>query len=208
MFYGGNVLPSMMRLMFNDLTLNQLAIKDKEMNNRCLRYAISRGNPDLWPDLRSAMNGAEQVFFHFFDTANEVLEGRTGATANRHGMHRVLTTDSSQLVSTISALHSEICHEMDASCNPDVRNSKRPSEQLLRVACCPQNESRAIARNYWPRLPIKRAIIKATMQKNNPDSHYNHKINQLVNCLVHDMNDRYYKVIDVESWDILVENSF
>ena len=74
-----------------------------------------------------------------------------------------------------------------------------PSEQLLRISMCPQYESRAVSKHYTYQLNLTRILLTATMRKSNVDSHYNHKLNQLGNSFVLELNNMVYKHLNKES---------
>jgi hypothetical protein len=135
---GCNVAPGTLRAIVNEATHNQAASRNPELDKRFLQYCMSQGNLNLWPDLRAIANGATTKYDVFYKIAGDAIEDISGATADRHGTHRVLTTSSAHLVS-ISALHRHTMEKMDSSDEEPVREAPRPSEQLLRMAFCPQH---------------------------------------------------------------------
>ena len=55
----------MLKLMFRDLTKDSSASTNNELMERCLKYCLSKGDMDLWPDLRAANNGRPQKYKEF-----------------------------------------------------------------------------------------------------------------------------------------------
>ena len=59
---GGSVPTGMLKLMYKELTNDSSACQNSELLQRCLKYCLSKGNPDLWPDLRAALNGSSHKY--------------------------------------------------------------------------------------------------------------------------------------------------
>jgi len=195
---GSNTPPGILRMIYNEVAENGRSSKNQEMDKRLLHYALSHGDPSMYPDLRAAKNGKKPQYDIFFEVADCVIENGSGAAPYRHGQLRVLSAAQAHLTS-ITALYDEICRCLDASNDYSVRNAPRPSKQLLRTACCPQYPSRSISKYFTCRLPITRVLLRATMRKNNIDCHYNHKLNKLLNSLIVEVNEMIYATIEASN---------
>ena len=188
---GASVPNSMLQHMYTFFTKDARKSRNQLMDERILKYCLSRGNPDLWPDLRAANSGAKEKYTIFFDEAQKVIEQISGVDAYRHGEKNYLTSENSDLTS-IPALYTKIVSSIKNSSDFSVKNAPLPSESLLRVSLCPQYESREVSKNYTCKLNLTRAIQKATMRKNNIDSYYNHKLNQYCNLFIIEFNKLVY----------------
>jgi hypothetical protein len=161
-----------------------------------------QGEDALWPDLRAALCGSKDQFDVYFKSAKNVVEEITGATAYRHGKHRILQAHQTDLISThnpnlvsIALLHNLIVSRMKASPDLVEREAPVPSQQLLPVSLTlQQDETRKIASSFTGRLSLTRAICRAVMQKFNVNLHYNHKMNQYCNLFIHKLNGKIYDV--------------
>jgi hypothetical protein len=71
---------------------------------RLTQYLVSNCDPEFWPDMRALMNGAKGQYEPFFDTLSSLVDEVTGATANRHGEQRVLSSTARTTVLIISAI--------------------------------------------------------------------------------------------------------
>jgi hypothetical protein len=185
------ILRAICRHLINDST----APRDKEMEERMLRYVAECGDPDFWPDLRAAVNGGEEQYQTFFRVAEEVVGELTGATAYRHGEQRVLSSGHSELVSTsnpslvsVPAFIKKVEERLLE--NEATQDADIPSIELVRLAFSPQYPHRKMAAKYRPRFELSRAITKATMRKENQDSHYNAKLNKMLNQFIIEFNSR------------------
>ena len=63
---GASVPKGMLKHMYKVLTKDARLVADVKHDQRILKYCLSKGDPDLWPDLRSANNGAEERYAVFF----------------------------------------------------------------------------------------------------------------------------------------------
>jgi hypothetical protein len=191
---GGGVPSGMLRSIYRELTKDSTSPRSVKQEEVVLRYVISRGDPSLWPDLRAAMNGAEEQYSIFFSVAQQVIEEVTCATPYRHGSERVLTPSNADLVS-IRSLHSRIVKDMRNSTSEETRDAPYPSDKLLSISLCPQYASRETAKYYNCRFQLRRGLLKASMRKDNPDAHYNHKLNQYGNAFTIEINSLVYKML-------------
>jgi hypothetical protein len=173
---------------------------DNDLEERVLRYVVSQGNPKFWPDLRAAVNGGKLQFEVFFEFAVEVVDELTGATPNRHGEQRVLATSifpdmvspsNSSLVS-VPALIKRVHQKMLESADPKIHDALVPSQNIVRLAFCPQYPNRKLAESYRPRFELSRGIVRATMRKDNVDAHYNAKLNKFCNQFIVEFNNHLY----------------
>ena len=63
---GGSIPERMLKVMFSDI-IGDLSIFDKpELEYRTLRYCLSKGNSDLWTDLKAAVNGSKETCIFLF----------------------------------------------------------------------------------------------------------------------------------------------
>ena len=83
---------------------------------------------------------------------------------------------------------------MKTSEDPAVENAKIPCQMLLEISLTPQNEARFVASQYTGRVNFARAICRATIRKQNVDSHYNHKMNKHCNAWIYELYDAIYKL--------------
>jgi len=192
---GSNTPPGILRMIYNEVSETGRSSKNQEMDKRLLHYALSHGDPSMYPDLHAANNGKKPQYDKIFDIADCVIEDGSGATPYCHGQIRNLTPAQAHLTS-ISALYHEICKCLDASHDDTVRNAPHPSKQLLRTACCPQHPLWSISKYFTCCLPITHVLLQATMRKNNIDCHYNHKLNKLLNSLIVEIHEMEYKTAE------------
>ena len=62
---GASVPKGMLKHMYKVLTKDARLAVDVEHDERILKYCLSKGDLDLWPNLRSANNGAEERYTVF-----------------------------------------------------------------------------------------------------------------------------------------------
>ena len=185
----------MLQLIYSDLTNDSIKSDNKDLDKRALKYCTSKGNDDLYPDLRAAMNGSKEMYTKFYSVAEQIIDEISGAQKDRNGEKNYITAHCSDLTS-ISALYDKIKICMKTNDDVTIVNAPLPSLNLLRISLCPQYESRAISKNFTCRFNLTRAIEMATMRKNNIDSHYNHKINQYGNAFILELNEKVYKYLE------------
>jgi hypothetical protein len=198
---GGGIPAGMLKHISQDIFGDSTSIRDKEQTSRLIRYWVSQGDDTLWPDLHAAACGSKDQYNVYFKFAENVVEEITGATAFRHGNHRVLQADQKDLISTsnpnlvsISLLHNLIVSRVRMSPNPIEREAPVPSQRLLLISLTPQDETRKIASSFTGRVPLTRVICRAVMRKFNVDLHYNHKMNQYCNLFIHELNGKVYDI--------------
>ena len=63
---GGSVPNSMLQHMYKKLTNDVSKCIDVELDQRILKYCLSKGDKDLWPDLRAVNSGAKTKYDTFF----------------------------------------------------------------------------------------------------------------------------------------------
>ena len=83
--FGVGIPEEVLRVIYRELTGDASALRDEAIYIRALDYCISKGNPDLWPDLWAAINGADEKFSVFYKYTEQVIEEVSGATPYRHG---------------------------------------------------------------------------------------------------------------------------
>jgi len=71
---GGSVPSSMLKYMYKDLTKDASKSLDIELDKRILNYCLSKGDKDLWPDLRAANSGASNRYDIFFLLQRNLLK--------------------------------------------------------------------------------------------------------------------------------------
>ena len=111
---GGSIPSGTLRAMYYDLSRDARKSDNPELDERILKYCLSNGDKDLWPDLRAAINGRPEYYSLFFQVAEEVIDDISGVDANRKNKQRYLTTQNAALT-PISALYQKIVHSMKNS---------------------------------------------------------------------------------------------
>jgi hypothetical protein len=196
---GPGAPPHLLEAVFRDLTGDATKIKDSSLAERLSQYLVSNCDPEFWPDMRALMNGAKHQYEPFFDTLSSIVDEVTGATANRHGEQRVLSSTNQELASStksvvsIPALMKLTQERMSQSDDHNIRNSSVPSVTLVALSFSPQYPHRKIAENFRPRIALSRGIVKATMRKENIDGRWVNKQNIYVNSFIVDINALLYK---------------
>jgi hypothetical protein len=196
---GPGAPPHLLRAVFQELTGDSTKIKQSALSERLSQYLISNCDPEFWPDMRALMNGAKDQYEPFFITLSSIVDEVTGATANRHGEQRVLSSTSQELASStksvvsIPALMKLTKERMLESNDSKIKNASVPSVTLVALSFSPQYPHRKIAENFRPRIALSRGIVKATMRKDNIDGRWVNKQNIYVNTFIVDMNVLLYK---------------
>jgi len=88
---GSNTPPGILRMIYNEISESGRSSSSQEMDKQLLHYALSHGDPSMYPDLHAAKNGSKTQYDIFFDAANCVIENGSGATPYCHGQVQVLT---------------------------------------------------------------------------------------------------------------------
>ena len=144
---GGSVPNRMLRILYLELSNDPTKSNYPEFDERIFRYCLSKGDSELWPDLRSAINGNKEMYSVFYSIAQQVIDGITGADDKRYSTKRHISRMHSEFTS-IPALYDTIVSAMRANEDKEIANAPVPSQQLLRISLCPQYESREVSKLY------------------------------------------------------------
>jgi len=77
---GGSLPAGSLRYLIKRVVNDASATLDTEQEERILTFCLSKGEPNLYPDLRAANSGDKKRFIEYFDVAQEVVDEVSGAT--------------------------------------------------------------------------------------------------------------------------------
>ena len=144
---GASVPKGMLKHMYKVLTKDARIVTNKEHDERILKYCLSKGEADLWPDLRAANNGSKEQYSIFYEEAQKIIDEISTVDSYRNNDKKYISSDHKELTS-IPAFHNKIVTSMQSSSDKLIKNASIPSMSLLRISLCPQYESRLVSEYY------------------------------------------------------------
>ena len=155
----------------------------REREQRIVEFVASRGNVELWPDLR-ALNGNDGTKFDLFWEEGDkyISELETLASANRHGQQR-------SLLQPLSV--PDFTRQVERRLR-DAGHTEAPIPSLEWVAFQfhPRRPTSGIATLYTGRWAIKLQVLQMTLRKDHPDSHWCNALEKYIKAFIREFDAR------------------
>lgn len=165
-----------------------------EAEKRVVEFVASRGDVELWPDLR-ALNGNDGTKYNlFWDEGDKYLaELETLASGNRHGQQRSLQQPLS-VPDFIRQVERRLC---DAGHH----EAPIPSVKWVAFQFHPRRPTSGVATRYTGRWAIKLQVLQMTLRKDHPDAHWCNALEKYIKAFIREFDVRL--VADLTALDEL-----
>ena len=177
-----NMLGSMYALLTSDgsAPLNSASC---EREKRIVEFVASRGNVELWPDLR-ALNGNDGSKYDLFWEEGDryLAELETLASANRHGQQRSL-----QQPLSVPDFTRQVERRLRDAGHAE---APIPCADWVAFQFHPRRPTSGVASRYTGRWAIKLQVLQMTLRKDHPDSHWCNALEKYIKAFIHEFDAR------------------